>query len=172
METNVMRNQFVQVLLILSSIVTFISCKSEQTKFFNEREFIKKLRITKIVGTTYPSKFGKIDSANGFVSSIYTYDTNGYVIKSEVFNKEDFMKDFNTKEMYFFSNNYQNCRTELYTNNDKLKNIYIDSLNNDKYIERKIFDENNRQTGLIKYKYDSQNLIEILSYDSIGKLES
>jgi hypothetical protein len=167
-----MKNHFLLVVLFLSCIINLISCKTDKAEVFNEREFIKKLRITKIVGTTYPSKFGKIDSTNGFLSSIYTYDTNGYVIKSEVFYNDEFMRDFSNREVHFFTNNYQYCRTEVYDYKNSLKNIYIDSLKDDRYIQRKVFDEKNKLTDLIKYKYDSGNLIEILFYDSTGKLIS
>lgn len=167
-----MRKKICAIGFILFFIINLISCNNDNKNIFNEREYIKKLRVEKIVGIKYSSKFGKIDTANGFVSSVSTYDTNGYVIKSEIYFNDEYTRDFGYTEILSFANNYKNCRTEVYDYKSSLKNIYIDSLNDDRYLQRKIFDQNNKLTNLIKYKYDSEILIEILFYDSTGKLES
>jgi len=167
-----MKYHFAAVLFIILCAMNYVSCVADEKKVFNEREHIKKLQVDKIVVTTYPYKFGKIDTTNGFVSNIISYDTNGYLIKYEHFDKGEYTREFSYTTIVTFTNNYKNSKTENYDHQNSLRDIYIDSLNNDKFIERKIFNKNGKMTGLIKYKYNSDNLVEILSYDSNGTIES
>ena len=167
-----MRNYLFVIGSVFSCIANLIGCTNDKKFIFDYNEYCKKLRISKIVVTTYPSKFGKIDYTDGFVSGIYTYDTNGYVIKEVKFYNDKYLRDLNHTDVYLFTKNYGICRIEHFDSNNKLENIYIDSLINKKTVERKIFDTNNQLTNLVRHKYIGENLVETIMYDSKGNIES
>lgn len=168
-----MRKKICELRVILFFIVTMISCKNDEKKTFDYNEYCKMLRISKTVVTTYPSKFGKIDYTNGFVSEIHTYDTNGIIIKEEMFYNDEFLdRKFNTTTVRLFTNNFGICRIETYNYKNELSSIYIDSLINKKTVERKIYDVNNQLVNLVRYKYSGDKLTETVMYDGKGKIES
>ncbi len=153
-------------------ILNLLSCKTEQKNEFDENKFIKNLKIERIETIQYPCKFGEIDYKDGFVTKITTLDTNGYVINVKKFNREDYMKEYNTEEKYSYFNNYNNSKIENFNYKNILDRIFIDSTFNKKQIERKIYNHNQTLINLIKYKHEGENLVEYIVYDSTGKIES
>jgi hypothetical protein len=153
-------------------ILILYSCKSENKNEIDQIKFSRDLKIEKIEKIIYPSKFGIIDYKDGFLTEITTLDTNGYVINFKKYNKEHFMKEYDFEENYTYSNNYTVAKIEKYNHKNALNNVYIDSLHNQKTLERKIFNNNLKLVNLIKYKYSDNNLAEYIVYDSIGGIES
>jgi hypothetical protein len=166
-----MRKKICSIGFIPFFIISLISCNNEKKNVFTERDYIKKLRIEKIVGTKYSSKFGKIDYTNGFISEVYTYDTNGIVIKEEMYFNEEYSRELDHSIISLYNSDYSICRTEEYDYKNNLKTIYIDSLTNFKTIERKVYDKSNQLKNLIKFRYDGENEIEAISYDANGKID-
>ena len=167
-----MRKKICAIGFILLFILNLTSCNNDEKNIFTERDYIKKLRIEKIVGTKYSSKFGKIDYTNGFISEVYTYDTNGIVIKEEVYFNDEYSRELGYTDISLYNSDYSICRTEKYDYKNNLEKIYIDSLYNFKTIERKVYDKSNQLTDLVKFRYDGENEAETIMYNANGKIYS